>query len=32
MPGWLAAHTLHEGRHHLGDFAAEVSGRAPGEE
>ncbi|HEX6476781.1 MAG TPA: DinB family protein [Acidimicrobiales bacterium] len=28
---WLAAHTIHEGRHHLGDFAAVVSGQAPGQ-
>jgi S-DNA-T family DNA segregation ATPase FtsK/SpoIIIE len=27
---WLAAHTVHEGRHHLGDFAAVLGGRAPG--
>lgn len=28
---WLAAHTVHEGRHHLGDFDAVISGRVPGE-
>ena len=27
---WLAAHTVHEGRHHLGDFAAVAAGRLPG--
>ena len=27
---WLAAHTVHEGRHHLSDFAAVASGRMPG--
>jgi len=27
---WLAAHTVHEGRHHLTDFAAVAGGRTPG--
>lgn len=27
---WLGAHTVHEGRHHLGDFEAVVTGRLPG--
>ena len=27
---WLAAHTLHEGRHHLGDFVAALGGHPPG--
>jgi S-DNA-T family DNA segregation ATPase FtsK/SpoIIIE len=27
---WLAAHTVHEGRHHLGDFAAVLAGHPPG--
>jgi hypothetical protein len=26
---WLAAHTVHEGRHHLRDFEAVAAGRAP---
>ena len=26
---WLAAHTVHEGKHHLGDFETVVSGRLP---
>jgi DinB superfamily len=28
---WLIVHTLHEGRHHLGDCAAVVAGRTPAE-
>jgi hypothetical protein len=28
---WLAAHTVHEGRHHLGDFVSLIGGRAPAE-
>jgi hypothetical protein len=27
---WLAAHTLHEGQHHLGDFDAVAAGHMPG--
>jgi hypothetical protein len=27
---WLAAHTVHEARHHLGDFKAVVAARPPG--
>lgn len=27
---WLAAHTIHEGRHHLEDFAAVLGGHPPG--
>ena len=29
---WLAAHTVHEGRHHLRDFEAVAAGRAPSRE
>jgi S-DNA-T family DNA segregation ATPase FtsK/SpoIIIE len=28
---WLGAHTVHEGRHHLADFDAAISGRVPGD-
>jgi hypothetical protein len=28
---WLGAHSVHEGRHHLGDFDVVVSGRVPGQ-